>query len=527
MPSTDSAEFGPWRSFFWPISRWEVKKFVPLLILYALVCLIYNLLKTAKDALVVTASESGAVAIPFIKIWGIFPMALVVTFLLSRLFNRISLEKLFYIMVGGFLFFFLIFATVLYPLRDVIHPNKVADQLQLLLPHGFQGLISIFRNWSYTLFYVVSEFWGTVIMSIIFWAFVNEIMTVKDAKRVYGILNIGANIAAICSGQIVIFFSGGLGDFPFLFGADRWEQCLRLTVGLVICVGLISIFLFRWYNLNVIRRDSALKHVWDNHRRTQPNSVKMGLRANFAYLLQSRYLLCIAVLVVAFNVTTNMLDLIWKDQVSLLYPNPNDFNSYMGRVLTLTGILSTFVGFFLCGNVIRKVGWTVSALITPIALLVTGTLFVGFLLLEGRPLCLSWMVAIGWAPLIIGVLFGTIQNVLSRSCKFTLFDTTKEIAFIPLNSESKLQGKAAIDGLMSRAGKMSGSLLHSGLLVFFGSVSLSTPFVGLLLLFVVFGWIVATRSLGRQFTHLTSHDKTLDIRISKPAMEEELSAQKT
>jgi len=526
MSSTNNAQFGPWRSFFWPIHRWEVKKFVPLLILYALVCLIYNLLKTAKDALVVTAPESGAIAIPFIKIWGIFPTALIVTLILSRLLNKISLERLFYIMIGSFLFFFLIFATVFYPLRDIIHPNKMADQLQLLLPHGFQGLISIFRNWSYTLFYVVSEFWGTVIMSIIFWAFVNEIMTVKDAKRVYGILNIGANIAAICSGQIVIVFSEGLVDLSFLSGADSWERCLRLTIGLVICVGLISIFLFRWYNLNVIKRDPSLSHVW-KHRRARPNSVKMGLRANFSYLLQSKYLFCIAILVVAFNITTNMLDLIWKDQLSLLYPNPNDFNSYMGKVLTFTGVLSTFVGFFLCGNVMRRVGWTVSALITPVALLITGTLFVGFLLLKGHPLCLSWMVAMGWAPLIIGVLFGTIQNVLSRSCKFTLFDTTKEIAFIPLNSELKLQGKAAIDGLMSRAGKMSGSLLHSGLLVVFGGVSLSTPFVGLFLLFIVFGWILATRSLGHQFTHLTSHDKTLDIRIGEPTLDKGLSAQKT
>ena len=45
----------------------------------------------------------------------------------------------------------------------------------------------------------------------------------------------------------------------------------------------------------------------------------------------------------------------------------------------------------------------------------------------------------------------------------------------------------------------------------FGSVSLSTPFVGVFLLIVVLGWIVAAQSLGRQFNHLTKQDEKIDI----------------
>jgi ATP:ADP antiporter, AAA family len=76
MSSKNSTEFSHWRSFLWPIHRYEIKKFVPLLILYALICFNYSLLKAAKDALVITAPGSGAIAIPFIKIWAILPMAL-------------------------------------------------------------------------------------------------------------------------------------------------------------------------------------------------------------------------------------------------------------------------------------------------------------------------------------------------------------------------------------------------------------------------------------------------------------------
>ena len=525
MSSKNGEGFSRWRSFFWPIHRWEIKKFLPLFALYALICFNYSLLKAAKDALVITAPGSGAIAIPFIKIWAILPMALLVTFLFTRLFNKYNQEKVFYIMIGSFLSFFIIFATILYPLRNIIHPHTMADQMQQLLPQGFQGFISIFRNWSYTLFYVMAELWGTAIMSVLFWAFANEIITVKDAKRVYGLFSVGANIAAILSGQIAIILSGDLINFSFFFGSDRWGQCLGLVTTVVVFTGFLIIALFRWYNIRVVNRDPSME-LTKKRNHSERKAVKMGMRKNFAYLAKSKYLLCIAVIVIAFNLAINMIEIIWKDQIYLLYPNPNDFNAYMGKVLTATGILSAFIGLFLCGNMIRRLGWTFSALITPVILMITGAFFFGVLLFKENPTLISWTTAIGLTPLALGVLFGAIQNVLSRACKYTLFDATKEISFIPLNSESKLKGKAAIDGVGSRLGKTGGSMVHGGFLMFFGSISLSTPFIGIFLLFVAFGWIVATQALGRRFTRLTSQDEKLDIEAEEPAISEEAAAQK-
>ncbi|MCB1081883.1 MAG: NTP/NDP exchange transporter [Chlamydiia bacterium] len=510
-----SSEFSWWRAILWPFHRFEVKKILPLVVLYALICFNYSLLKAAKDALVITANASGTAVIPFIKIWAILPMALAITYLFTRLFNRYSQEKVFYIMTGGFLAFFALFATVLYPLRDVIHPHEICSKLEGVCPSGFSGLIGMFRHWSFTLFYVMAELWGTAIMSVLFWTFANEIMTVKDAKRFYGILGVGANISAIFAGEIAILVSGQLFDLSSFFGADPWGQSLGLVTTIVVATGILSIGLFRWYNKCVMHRDPAMKKEQEENN-IKRKKIKMGMRQNFAYLAKSKYLLCIAILVIGFNLAINMVEIIWKQQIREAYPNPNDFNAYMGKVLKMIGFLSTFIALFISGNMIRKMGWTFSALITPVALLVTGVFFFGILLMRDHPSLTAWSTALGFTPLALGVLFGTLQNVFSRGCKYTLFDATKEIAFIPLSSESKFKGKAAIDGVGSRLGKTGGSIIHGSLLMIFGSVSLSTPYVGVFLLLVVLGWIAATKSLGRQFNRLTSQDEKLDIEEQPP-----------
>lgn len=518
MSVTPNAEFSRFRSFLFPIHKQEIKRFLPLLIIYALICFNYGILKAAKDALVITAPGSGAEAIPFIKVWAILPMALLVTFLFTRLFNRYSQEQVFYLMIGSFLSFFLLFTFVLYPLGDVIHPHATADRLQAILPQGFKGFLSIFRNWSYTLFYAMSELWGTAIMAVLFWGFTNEITSVNEAKRYYGILSVGANIASIFSGQLTIILSTQSLNLSFIFGPDQWGQSLGLITSVVVGSGILTMVLFRWYHKQVLSHEPNMKKG-EKRGHEEKKTIKMGMRKNFAYLAKSKYLLCIAVLVIGFNIAINMVEIIWKDQIKELYPLANEFNAYMGKVLLAIGCLSTFIGLFLCSHLIRHFGWTFSALITPVILLVTGIFFFGVIFFKGHPLLIKWTAILGITPLALGVFFGTIQNVFSRACKFTVFDATKEISFIPLNPESKIKGKAAIDGVGSRLGKSGGSIVHGALLMLLGSVSLSTPYVALILLAVSIGWIGAVRALGQRFHHLTDEKtpiptENLDIGLS-------------
>ncbi len=500
MSAQTSQEFGKFRSLFWPVHRNELRFFLPLLLMFFFICLNYNGLAVAKDALVVTAPESGAETIPFIKVWAILPCAVGMTFIFTRLSNRFNYQKIFYIMMGIFLGYFFLFAFVLYPFRDLVHPTGLADKLAQILPIGFKGFIAVFRNWTFTTFYVMSELWGTMIMTVLFWGFANEIISVARAKRFYMLLMIGGNLGGAFAGQSVATLSSLGYSWGQTQGSDPWGCSLIMISSFIILSGLATLVTFRWFNRHSLDRVSVLEGIQLQGR--GPSEIKMGIRKNFSYLAKSKYLLCIAVIVLTYNICINLTEVVWKDQMRKLYSDPNDFIACLGQVKFWIGIMATVIALA-TSAMVQKARWTFSALIPPVIMLVTGVGFFSFLLFKEIPFFAAISNLLGFAPLAIGVFFGSIQNCFARASKYTIFDTTKELAFIPLSKECKLKGKAAIDGVGSRLGKSGGAVMYQGLIMVLGTVAASIPFVAVLLLFVIAAWMIAVKALGKQFTELT------------------------
>ncbi len=61
-----------------------------------------------------------------------------------------------------------------------------------------------------------------------------------------------------------------------------------------------------------------------------------------------------------------------------------------------------------------------------------------------------------------------------------------------------MQGKAAIDVVCNPLGKSGGSAIQQVMIICFGSLAASTPYLGAILLGVVFMWIGAAGSLNKQ-----------------------------
>ena len=137
----------------------EVKKVVPLAIIFFCILFNYTILRDTKDVLVVTAPNSGAEIIPFLKTYVNLPGAIGFTVLYSKLTNKFSREQVFYMVLSSFLAFFALFALVIYPNQALLHPTAFAASLSAALPAGFAGPIGIIRNWTYAVFYTMAELW--------------------------------------------------------------------------------------------------------------------------------------------------------------------------------------------------------------------------------------------------------------------------------------------------------------------------------------------------------------------------------
>jgi ATP:ADP antiporter, AAA family len=491
-------EFGKLRAFFWPLYRHEFKKVIPMMIMLFLICFNYSILRNVKDAVVVTAKSSGAEVLPFIKVWVLLPMAILLTYAFTKLSNRFSQEKVFYIVISAFLVFFGLFTYVFYPMRDVLHPNQFADYLETVLPAGFKGMIMMIRNWTFTLFYVISELWGSIVLTVLFWGFANEITKINEARRFYGTLSVVASSAAI--------IAGSFGNF--LTNDQSWDQTLNILVGSVIISGCFAMLTYCWMNKNVLQGPEYATFHQTNIDRQVKSKKKLSIRESFAYLSNSKYLLCLAVLVVSYNLVINMVEIVWKDQLRQLYPSPLDYNRYMNTMTIAVGLIATTSSLFM-SQLIARFGWTRTALITPVAMLITSAGFFTFMLLRHNTDIVLMLT--GTTPLAIAVFFGAAQVCTSKGCKYSAFDATTNMAYIPLDHEIKLKGKAAIDGVGSRLGKSGGSFIHQGLLMIFATVSSSAPYVAVILMVVISLWIIAARSLGRQFGSLVGEKGREDI----------------
>lgn len=496
MSQTATKEFGRWRSFFWPVHKFELKKLLPMFMLFFFINFNYTILRDTKDSLIVTSS--GAEAIPFLKVWGVLPFAIIFMVIYSKLSNMMSKQKLFMSTIAFFGLFFALFPTVLYPFRETLHPTASADWLLNHLPQGFAGLVAIYRNWTYSLFYIMSELWGSVAISLLFWGFANDITKVSESKRFYALFGLGANLAMYPSGMLIKKFAGLRDSLPTT--VDAWGVTLNYTLAAVVVAAGCVIGIYWWINKEVLTDPRFFDPT--EVKKAKKEKPKMSLKDSFLFLFRSPYIGCLAILVIAYGVAINLVEVTWKAQLKLQYPNAIDYQNFMGGFSMMTATATIFMMLFVGGNVIRKFGWGVGALITPVVLLITGVGFFSSVIF--RESLSGFIAMMGTTPLMLAVVFGTAQNFISKSAKYSLFDPTKEMAYIPLDQESKVKGKAAIDVVGARLGKAGGSVIQQVLIVGLGSLAACTPYIAVILFAIIFAWIFAAVSLNKRFTALNA-----------------------
>jgi AAA family ATP:ADP antiporter len=339
----------------------------------------------------------------------------------------------------------------------------------------------------------MSELWGSAILSLLFWGFANQITRVSESKRFYTLFGLGFNVALMFSGPLITMFADIRKNLPP--EVDAWGISLNWLMGMVVVAGVILLVTYAWMDRNVLPDP---RFYDPNEKKKEKNKLKMGIGESFMFILRSPYLLCLTIVVMGYGIAINLIEVTWKSQLKLQYPDHNSYVAFMGKFSFVTGTVTLLMLLLVGGNLIRRMGWRFSALFTPAVLIVTGMGFFGFMMFGDKLTGLAAL--LHSTPLMLAVLFGAIQNIMSKSTKYSLFDPTKEMTYIPLDSESKVKGKAAVDVVGARLGKSGGSFIQILLFTFIGGISAITPYVAGILLLIVVAWLFAVIALDKMFT---------------------------
>ena len=257
----------------------------------------------------------------------------------------------------------------------------------------------------------------------------------------------------------------------------------------VTLVNILMIGTYWFVNNQIVKGIPENKVIQSNE------STKLSMKDSLKHIFQSPYLGAIALMVIGYSISVNMVEVLWKGILKIKYPDSNDYQAFMGIVSSIIGALSRFLALFVGGNTIRTFGWHFAAQITPIILGIASVAFLGVYFTNSFP-------TFGAEALIALVLFGAIHNVACKSMKYCFFDPTKEMAYIPLDDESKVKGKAAVDLVASRVGKSGSSWIQIALmeLLGVGSVLSIAPYLAPFIIVTIITWMGAGSYLKDKVT---------------------------
>ncbi len=451
-----------------------------------------SFLRGVKDSVLVPSL--GAELISFIKFYCVFPGTLIFFLCFTKLANILSRDRLFYSITIFFSSFFMLYAFVLSPLQDQLHP----DLSHLIIKYpSLKYQILMLQHWTTSILYVMCEICGTVTLTLLFWQFANELYTIKEAKKTYASFGIigqtGIIIAGFTQINISEYFINSSSE------AEVWDLTLKCMMSTVMIAGIGLILLYRWIYKNVFFNPELCtrEHVGERE------AIKLSVKESLKYVCSSRYLWLIMLIVFCYGVGVNLIESFWKYHLKQIYTTQHAYSAFMGKFNMYFGLVSILV-MGLGTYVLRKFKWLVAALFTPFGAGITGAMFFSIVIFKDvfEPLISN----LGTHVITMAVMLGSAQVILFKSLNYTFVDSTKEMAFMPLDRELRTKGKAAVDIIGSRFGKAFGAISQQLMFQFIN------PSIGELAfeLFCYFAiiisvWIFSVLSLNKRFIRIMAN----------------------
>lgn len=234
-----------------------------------LICLCYFLLRSIKDALIIT-HYGGVGILPMLKLWGLLPILLLAGVATTRVVRQIGHQGFSLCGFGAFALLFALFA---------------------LLP-----------NLPLSLLYIAAELWKAISITMIFWGFMALRNRRKQAAWRYPLYLIMGS----CGGVMSQLWMKGV----FFLSSD-WKRDTLLSIALL---SLLALILYQ-YLFSKEKEPLLLR----------PPHIRTSLLTPF----RSPLLPWIGLLIMMEYVALQLIELQWKESIYSVYPTAEAYCRYM------------------------------------------------------------------------------------------------------------------------------------------------------------------------------------------------------
>jgi ATP:ADP antiporter, AAA family len=463
-----------------PIHKHELAKFFCMSSMILLILFIIHSIRLTRETLVI--SHLGTEAISAIELL-VLPISIVFTIFYIKLSTILTRTRLFHTMIWFFVSYFVLFATILYPNHDAlalaISPNFVAKFPAL------KCFFKIIKNWHYSLFFVFSQLSITTLINISFWQTANHITSIEESRRLYPLFSFSSFFGLIFACYVARLIVADSSD---------WNVTLnKVIISVVIASLLLSVCLI------ILGKIIGLENLNSRRNLDYPDESKekpkLSFKASLKHLITSKPLLLITSLILCYSIPFNLTEGLWKKTIEIYFSgNANQIHYFISKVNFYEGGICMAMALF-GSYLLRNCKWKTAALVPPIVVSLTGgALFLSFLF--GKHFG-SLMTNI--SLLKFTVFIGASHFIFAKSMKNTIFDATKEMAFIPLSPTLKTQGKAACETIGIRFGKSGGAFIQQMLIMSFANLTLLdfAPVFFVIFIISTVLWVLSIISLDR------------------------------
>ena len=284
----------------------------------------------------------------------------------------------------------------------------------------------------------------------IFWAFMTDLFTVEQGKRLYGFIAVGGSLGGI------------LGPFITKRYVQQIGPANLLAISALIFV--IAIFLVRFFPSGFHRHQAA------GFDKEEP--IGGSIFAGLIHIGRSPYLLGLAASMLLYTTTSTWAYFQQSDLTRETLSNSGARTVFLANLDMWVNSITVVIQIFLTGRLLKWFG-------------------VGFTLVAMPFVSLVGFAAMGFAP---SLALLAVFQVVRRAAAYALMRPSRELLFTVLRREDKYKVKSVTDTLGYRVGDQLGAWSYGGL----HALGLGISNISFVAVPIVAGWCGLSIWLGRK-----------------------------